>query len=82
MNKKRKSNLTQSSKISPEEAVQFIESMWQIQADRDARTKLISLRIPENILNTLKTKAKLEQKKYQSLIVHYIREGLKNDTKK
>lgn len=64
-------------RVTPEEAVQFIESMWQLQADKDLPTKLISLRIPENILNALKIKAKSEGKKYQSLMIQFIRDGLK-----
>lgn len=72
--KKIKSN---KNRISPEEAVRFIESMWQLQADKDLPTKLISLRVPANLLTTLKTKAKIENKKYQSLIIQFIRDGLK-----
>lgn len=65
-------------RVSPAEALQFLESMRQMAEDKDKPTKLISLRIPENILSAVKTKAKLENKKYQSLIVQYIRVGLKS----
>lgn len=65
-------------RVSPAEALQFLESMRQMAEDKDKPTKLISLRVPENILNAVKTKAKFENKKYQSLIVQYIRMGLKN----
>lgn len=65
-------------RVSPAEALQFLESMRQMAEDKDKPTKLISLRIPENILSAVKTKAKFENKKYQSLIVQYIRVGLKS----
>ena len=64
--------------ITPEEAIDFLESMRQISEERDELTKLISLRVPENILKTLKLKAKANHQKYQSLIIHYIRQGLRN----
>lgn len=65
-------------RVSPAEALQFLESVRQMAEDKDEPTRLISLRVPENILRTLKAKAKIEEKKYQSLIVQYIRLGLKN----
>lgn len=65
-------------KISPEEAIQFLDDMRKLNEDRDELTKLISLRIPENLLRVLKTKAKVNNQKYQSLIISYIRLGLKN----
>lgn len=65
-------------KISPEEAIQFLDDMRKLNEDRDELTKLISLRIPENLLRVLKTKAKVNNQKYQSLIISYIRLWLKN----
>ncbi|MBX3039198.1 MAG: hypothetical protein KF789_00650 [Bdellovibrionaceae bacterium] len=40
-------------------------------------TQLISRSVTGNILRTLKTTAKLEGKKYQSMIIEMIRDGLK-----
>ncbi|AFY01354.1 CopG family antitoxin [Bdellovibrio bacteriovorus] len=65
-------------KISPEEAVEFIESFNKMIHDKDEPTEAISLRIPANLLRALKTTAKIQDTKYQSLIVKFIREGLKN----
>ena len=65
-----------STPFSPEEAVQFLDDFQKLQSHLDETTKLISLRIPENILRQLKSRAKLENKKYQSMIVEYIRRGL------
>lgn len=63
-------------KISPEEAVRYLEDMRLLFAQTDLPTVPISLRIPKNILHLLKVKAKMENKKYQSLIIEYIRAGL------
>lgn len=69
--------------ISPEEAIEFIESFQLMLQDQDEATVAISLRIPTNILRTLKTTAKFQGKKYQSLLIEYIRNGLEKDhTKK
>ena len=67
-------------KISPEDALHFLENMRKMAEDKDEPTKLISLRVPENILRLLKSKAKIENKKYQSLIIHYVRQGLRNNS--
>ncbi|MFN8847680.1 MAG: hypothetical protein ACK5V3_01590 [Bdellovibrionales bacterium] len=66
-----------SEEISPLEAVEFLESFRIMLSEKDEPTQPISIRIPGNILRVLKTRAKLDGKKYQSLIVTYIREGLK-----
>lgn len=65
------------SEPSPLEALQYLESMRQLSEDKDDPTVMISLRIPGNILKTLKNKAKIENKKYQSLIIELLRLGLK-----
>ncbi|MCO5114498.1 MAG: hypothetical protein M9899_10030 [Bdellovibrionaceae bacterium] len=67
--------------ISPEEALNFLEGMRQLMEQKDLPTTPISIRIPANLLNLLKSKAKIEKKKYQSLIIEYIREGLTHPTK-
>lgn len=64
--------------IKPEEALQFLEDMRVMASDVDEPTIPISLRIPGNILRALKIKAKVDGKKYQSLIVEYVRKGLKS----
>lgn len=66
-------------KISPEEALRFLEDMRLLQEGKDGPTKSISLRVPENILKTIKARAKLTNRKYQSLMIHYIRKGLSED---
>lgn len=65
------------SDISPEEAVRFLDDMRRLAHDIDEPTVAISLRVPANILRAAKAKAKIEKKKYQSLLVELIRQGLK-----
>lgn len=64
--------------ISPEEAVQFLEDIRNMSADVDEPTIAISLRVPANILRAIKLRAKFDGKKYQSLIVEYLRKGLRD----
>lgn len=67
----------ESNKVSVDEALQFLDSFHNMISNKDEPSKLISLRIPENILRSLKIKAKYEGKKYQSMIIQAIREYLK-----
>lgn len=62
-----------------ENGLQFIESFQKLMADKDDLTIPISVRIPKNILVALKFKAKSQNKKYQSLMLELIRNGLKQD---
>lgn len=71
--KKRKNKL----EPSPLEALQYLESMRKLSEDKDEPTVMISLRIPGNILKTIKNKAKVENKKYQSMIVEILRSTLR-----
>lgn len=68
--------------ISPEEALAFIDSYQKMLAEIDEPTQLISLRVPANILRVLKTTAKIEGKKYQSMIVEMIRAGIRERNRK
>lgn len=71
--KKRKVN----SEPGPLEALLYLESMRQLSEEKDDPTVMISLRVPGNILRTIKNRAKVENKKYQSLIIELLRTGLK-----
>jgi predicted DNA binding CopG/RHH family protein len=64
--------------IKPIEALEFLESMRTLSSQIDGDKKMISIRIPENLIKALKLKAKVENKKYQNLIVESIREYLKS----
>lgn len=77
MKKNRKISKIKASVISPEEAVRFLEDIRLMASDLDEPTVAISLRVPGNVLRAIKLKAKSDGKKYQSLIVEYLRKGLR-----
>jgi predicted DNA binding CopG/RHH family protein len=68
---------TKTSEITPDEAVRFLEDIRLMSSEIDEPTVAISLRVPGNILRAIKLKAKSDGKKYQSLMVEYLRRGLK-----
>lgn len=76
MKKSKASSKEKSQKISPESALRFLEDMRVMSSQIDEPTVAISLRVPENILRSLKLKAKADGKKYQSLMIEYLRKGL------
>jgi hypothetical protein len=51
--------------------------MRRLSEEKDDPTVMISIRIPGNILKAIKNKSKIENKKYQSLIIELLRLGLK-----
>lgn len=63
--------------LTPEQVLQFMSDFSETVHGIDKKTKLISLRVPENILNSFKVKAKLDNRKYQSLIVQLMRDWIK-----
>ena len=65
--------------VSPEEAIRFLEDIRIMTSDMDEPTVAISLRVPGNVLRALKAKAKADGKKYQSLIVEYLRKSLREN---
>lgn len=76
--KKNKKKENKPSTVSPEEAVQFLEDMRVMYSEIDEPTVLISIRIPGNILRAIKLRAKADGKKYQSLMIDYLRQSLRN----
>lgn len=64
-------------RIRPEEALRFLEDIRKMASDLDEPTVAISLRIPANILRALKLRAKADGLKYQSLMISYLRQGLR-----
>ena len=62
--------------ISPLQSVQFLEDMRKLSSNTNEPTIPISLRVPANLLRAVKTRAKIDGKRYQSLIIEFIRMGL------
>lgn len=74
---KKSRSKTNKSEVTPLQALQYLESMRKLAEEKDEPTVMISIRIPGNILKTLKNKARVENKKYQSIIIELLRKGLK-----
>lgn len=57
MRKNRRSVKSKNPTISPEEAIQFLEDMRLMSMNVDEPTVAISLRVPGNVLRSIKVKA-------------------------
>ena len=77
MKKSRKRHKPEMAKVSPAEALRFLEDIRTMSAEIDEPTVAISLRVPGNILRAIKLRAKADGKKYQSLMIEYFRAGLR-----
>lgn len=62
------------SEMSVDEAMRFLEDMQHLGSEIDEPTQAISLRVPRNVLRVFKARAKLDARKYQSVIVALMRE--------
>ncbi len=61
--------LAQTRELTPEQVVEFLENFRRVAwAGRKAKSKLISLKIQEDLLSAFKMKAHLEGRPYQTLI--------------
>lgn len=65
-----------SKRIKPIDALNFLEEMRTLNSKIDGPKKMISIRVPENLLSLLKSKAGFEDRKYQNLIIEAIRQYL------
>lgn len=64
--------------MSPAQAVRFLEDMRTLYSRVDEPTLAISLRVPGNVLRAIKIRAQADGKKYQSLIIEFLRQGLRD----
>ena len=63
--------------LTSEQIVAFLDQFRMIAyAGRKKKTKLISIKVPEDLLECFKTKARLEGRPYQSLIKQLMEEWL------
>lgn len=63
--------------LTPRQIVDFLEDFRQIAAaGRPQKSKLISMKVPEDLLQAFKIKAKLDGKPYQTLIKDLMRNWL------
>ena len=71
--------LEYSKKLTPEQVVQFLEDFRQVtSANQPSKSKLISIKIPENLLNSFKMQAKMEGRAYQTMIKDLMQAYLKS----
>jgi predicted DNA binding CopG/RHH family protein len=69
--------LKRDSELTPDQVVQFIEEFQNLTAGQEGARKLISLRVPERLLQSFREKAKSEGVAYQTQIVELMRRWLK-----
>jgi predicted DNA binding CopG/RHH family protein len=61
--------LAQCRQMTPDQVIRFLDDFRQLHgAEQRSRSKLISLKVPENLLNAFKAKAQLEGMRYQTQI--------------
>ncbi len=63
----------ENSEITVDQAMRFLDDSRTLYQGPDEPTRAISIRVPENVLRSVKLKAKAEGKKYQSVIVALMR---------
>lgn len=69
--------LEYSKKLTPRQVVDFLEDFRQIAAaGKSSKSVLISMKVPENLLNAFKMQAKLQGRPYQTMIKDLMREHL------
>ena len=70
--------LEQCKKMKPEQVLQFLEDFRELQKSRKpVKSRLISIKIPEDLLESFKAKAACTGRPYQTLIKELMREWLK-----
>jgi len=62
--------------ITPEQALQFLHEFQLLQQGDDGPRKLISIRVPERLLELFRAKAERQGKRYQTEILRLMRESL------
>ena len=71
--------LTSSKQMSSEQIVRFLDDFRQLHSvSSQTPSKLISLKVPEDLLATFKVKAKLTGTRYQTQIKHLMSDWVKN----
>ncbi len=62
--------------MSPEEIINFLDEFRCVHGSSQARSKLISMKVPEDLLAAFKAKAALHEKPYQTQIKTLMRDWL------
>jgi predicted DNA binding CopG/RHH family protein len=65
--------------MTPEQIIQFLDDFRILHGSAEtSKSKLISIKIPENLLNTFKTKSKLKEVPYQTQIKKLMKDWVSN----
>ena len=80
LQKFKKKDLSQIGNTDATQIAKFLEDFQHMIAGIDDKTKMISLRVPENILSAFKFKAERRNLKYQSLIIDLMRKWIQEQS--
>ena len=72
-----KERLTLDQAITPEQALAFVHEFQQLMAGDEGPRKLISLRVPERLLEQFRAKAERQGVRYQTQLIALIRQWLR-----
>jgi uncharacterized protein (DUF4415 family) len=68
--------LEQCRAMSPDQVLRYLDDFRRLHGSRPAPTKLISLKVPEDLLNAFKARARMAGVPYQSQVKVLMREWL------
>lgn len=60
--------LEQCQGMTPDQVIRFLDDFRRLHGNRPAASKLISMKVPEDLLNAFKTRAKMTNTPYQTQI--------------
>lgn len=63
-------------RVTPDQALEFLENFRKMQAGIEDGKTLVSIRVPNNILNAFRLLAKSEDRPYQRMMIQALREYL------
>lgn len=66
--------LQQSRDLTPDQVVRYLDDFRRLHGCRPASSKLISMKVPQDLLNTFKAKAKMINMPYQTQIKALMKE--------
>ena len=61
-------NLDQCRNMTPDQVLRFLDDFRRLHGNRPAASKLISMKVPEDLLHAFKAKAKMSNTPYQTQI--------------
>jgi len=65
--------------MTPDQVLRFLEDFRQLHGSKTSASKLISMKVPEDLLNAFKTKSKMSNTPYQTQIKILMKEWVLSD---